>query len=205
MSIQRAYSQRNMNLTQIIPEFDSILPNLGGEGAPFDISGSAVYVLTLPKIQSTGGVFYVDLSGNDASGNLLDFSGIVTVNTNTAYIINFVVNVPFPASYAPGLEFTIFFKNIPYSTIPSEAPPFVTIGILSEKYLSQEGIPIPYIFSPPLPSFIANLSENFSNSVSNSLTFKSDGTHYNIISSGPAGWLGLGVFAMTLGYNGGGP
>ena len=183
-----------MNLTQIIPEFDSILPNIGGMGAPLDISGSSVYILNLPKVQSTGGVFYVDLSGNDASGNVLDFSGVIVANSNTAYIINFVVNVPFPASYAPGLEFTIFFKNIPYSTIPN---PFVTIGILSPESISLGAPPIPYIFSPPVPSFIAN--------VSNSLTFKSDGTQYNIVSSGPAGWLGLGVFAMTLGFNGGGP
>ena len=73
MSIQRAYAQRNVNLTQIIPEFVDILSNIGGEGAPLDISGSSIYSLTLPKIQSTGGVFYVDLSGNDASGNVLDF------------------------------------------------------------------------------------------------------------------------------------
>ena len=197
MSIQRAYAQRNVNLTQIIPEFVDILANIGGEGAPLDISGSSIYSLTLPKIQSTGGVFYVDLSGNDASGNVLDFSGTVTVNTTTAYIINFIVNVPFPASYAPGLEFTIFFKNIPYSTIPSEGPPLVTIGILSAESISLEAPPIPYIFSPPIPSLIAN--------VSNSVTFKSDGTQYTIVSSGPAGWLGLGVFAAILGFNGGGP
>lgn len=192
MSIQRAYAQRNTNLTQIIPEFYDILPDISNN---FDISGSAVYVLNLPNVQSTGGVFYVDMSADDTSGNLLDLSGVIRVPAagppgayRTSNIVNFIINIPFRPSYAPGLECTIFFKNIPYSNLPG-TPPLLTIGIVSGDLGSP---PVPYIFSPPLPSLIAN--------VANSLTFKSDGTQYNVVSSGPAGWLGIAAFLLLLGF-----
>lgn len=102
--------------------------------------------------------------------------------------MNFIVNVPQPASYDPNLEFTIFFKNIPYNGFPG-APVF-TIGIIS----TNGGPPFPYTFSPPAPSIVAY--DIFPN-----ITFKSDGTRYTAVSSGPSGWLGpylLGYLVRSL-------
>ena len=185
-SIARSYAKRNNNVTQIIPEYSfSGAYNVG----PYDVSGSA-YILNLPNLQNTGGIFYVDMSGADTAGDLLDYTGLFTVNTLYIPLIVFSVNVPYPASYAPGLEFTIFFKNLPYARIAEifDGPPILTIGLGS----NPTSYPSPYIFSPPVPTIIAPV-------VNQSLTFKSDGTNFNVVSSGPAGWLGPGALTVLLG------
>lgn len=189
-SIARSYAKRNNNVTQIIPEYSfSGAYSVG----PYDVSGSA-YILNLPNLQNTGGIFYVDMSGADTAGDLLDYTGLFTsyIAGGSSFIplIVFSVNVPYPASYAPGLEFTIFFKNLPYARIAEifGAPLAVlTIGLGS----NPTSYPSPYIFSPPVPTIIAPV-------VIQSLTFKSDGTNFNVVSSGPAGWLGPGVLAAIL-------
>jgi len=194
MSVQRAYAQRNTNLTKIVPEFTTRIENQGGPF--FDLSGAAIYTLNLPnKFQNIGGVYYVDLSDVDTDGNLLDLSGQF-VSTyyegsgfRSLYTVNFAINAPFNPAYAPGLEFTIFFKNIPFDRIYESGnlpAPLFTIGMIDEN-----GAPFPYIMSPPVPAITAP--------VSNSVTFKSDGTNYNIVSSGPAGWMGVANLALILG------
>jgi hypothetical protein len=172
-SILRNIAQRNTNITEIIPVYTGIVPG----GGPFDLSGSAYYTLNLPNVQHSGGSFFVDLSGVDSSGNLLDLSGQFISNSNSINIVNFVVNVPIAASVVPNMEFTIFFKNIPFDRFSGQ--PLLTIGMLS-----LEGIPYPYILSPPVPTIIAP-------GIYQNVTFKSDGTNYNVVSSGPAGWMGI--------------
>jgi hypothetical protein len=137
----------------------------------------------MPNVQRVGGVYYVDLSGVDTSGNLLDFSGEVNEAANN---INFTLNVPFNPGYAPGLEFTIFFKNPPFDRITEgyNGLPLLSIGIVN-----QDGNVFPYMYSAPLPWTYGPISY--------SVTFKSDGTRYSVTGSGPV-WYGPAVIALLL-------
>ena len=189
MSIQRSFATRNNNVTQLTPEYSGILANVSN----FDISGAAVYTLNIPDAQYIGGIYYVDLSGIDLSGNLLNFDGQlhaldVSGANPESYIniINFAINVPESAKNYPGLEITIFFKNIPYDRIDSYGPPLLTIGLLK-----VDGAPIPYIVSPPVPSILGPR-------IHQSITLKNDNRTFNVVSSGPAGWLGLPALSAIL-------
>lgn len=126
----------------------------------------------------------MDMSGVDLSGNLLDLSGQFISGSNSINLITFAVNIPPVASYATGTEFTIFFKNVPFDRF--SGIPLLTIGIIS-----LEGAPFPYILSPPMPQLTAP-------HIFNSVTFKSDGTNYNVVSSGPAGWMGAYLLALLV-------
>ena len=182
-SVLRTIAQRNTNSSQIIPVFNgTITDSFGPLG---DLSGAAYYTLNLPTVQYTGGSFYVDVSGVDLSGNLIDVSGQFRSGGNYIANTNFIINVPIAASYVPNMEFTIFFKNIPFNRLGS---PAFTIGIISEP---NAGPVLPYTYSPPAPLIVA---ENIYPSV----TFKSDGTKYTIVSSGPAGWLGPYLLSLLV-------
>ena len=193
-SVLASYAQRNNNVTQLIPQLVGPITS----GPFFDLSNVSLYTLNLPSVQNTGGIYFVDLSGVDTDGNLLNVEGLLSSMSDlSANNINFDINVPFNASYAPGLEFTIFFKNLPYDRLFQNYgpyPPLLTIGIVA-----FDDAPFPYIFSPPVPIILGP-------TIYNSVTFKSDGTSYNIVSSGPAGWLGDAAFAILLSFYGnGGP
>jgi len=184
MSIQRAYAQRNNNVTQLIPEFNTFLPSTGN---PFgDISGVALYNLNLTDAEFIGGIYYVDLAGNDTNGRLLDASGVLKPVSQTVNVllpmITFQIQAPVAAALYPGMEFTIFFKNFP----PINGFPFFTIGIVKPN-----GAPIPYIVSPPAPVLTGP-------NINSSVTLKSDGTSWNVSSSGPAGWMGLPLLTILL-------
>ena len=192
-SVGRGFAQRNTNITKLVPQFSGILPKT-------DISGAAVYTLNIPNVQSTNGIFYVDMSGVDLSGSLLNYDGefypfVVTdaYSFNHISIITFVLNIAAVPSVYPGLEFTIFFKNLPLRRL--SGPPLLTIGI--GDYYSP--VPIPYIVSPPVPNL-------FGPSISPSITLKSDGTYFSVVSSGPAGWMGVAALSAVLAaYSGEGP
>ena len=126
----------------------------------------------------------------DTDGNLLNYSGKLTSQPSNCAInaITFVLDISETAPIYPGFEFTIFFKNIPYDLIgDTYNNPFTTIGLVSYN----ENAPIPYIFSPPFPSFLGA-------NIFSSVTLKSDGTAYNVVSSGPAGWLGFPAIQSIL-------
>jgi len=191
-SVTRSYAQRNNNITQIIPEF---LRN-SEAGGPVDISDARIYSLTLPNVAITGGVFYVDLAGNDLTGNPIDGAGRITpgIGANSASIVLFVVNQPTNPMYYPGLEYTIFFRNLPINITGAGPLPLFTIGMLSD--MPQFNDPpnvIPYILSPLIP-YVLTAATN-----SQSITYKSDGEDFNVTGSGPAGWLGIGAFIYLLG------
>ena len=180
----RGFAQRNTNITKLVPQFSGILPKT-------DISGAAVYTLNIPNVQSTNGIFYVDMSGVDLSGSLLNYDGefypFVPDADSYPYIsiITFALNITaLPAVY-PGLEFTIFFKNLPLGRL--SGPPLLTIGI--GDYSS--GTPVPYIVSPPVPNLLGT-------NISPSITLKSDGTYFSVVSSGPAGWMGVAALSAVL-------
>jgi hypothetical protein len=177
-SVVRNFAQRNTNSSQIIPVYEGTTDLSGGPSG--DLSGVAYYRLDLPTVQYTGGSYFVDLNGVDASGNPIDLSGSFVAGANYIRNTNFIINVPIDASYVPNLEFTIFFKNIPFSRIGF--PGLFTIGIL------PAGGQIPYTFSPPVPSLVSNPN----------ITFKSDGTRYTAVASGPAGWLGPYLIALLV-------
>jgi hypothetical protein len=177
-SVIRQYAQRNNNKTQLVPELYS-------EKLSFDnIQNCAIYKLKFSQLQVVGGVYYVDLSSTDANGNLLDLSGTFSTlvdSESSIPIVCFVIDVDARPSYT-GLEATIFFKNIPVEGL--------TIGILSSSSLEEVTIPVPYIVSPPFPPIAGtNINPN--------ITLKGDGDNFNVVSSGPAGWLGY--FALAAG------
>ena len=189
-SVSRSYTQRNNNITQIIPELAYIVPNGAG---PVDLSGARVYVLNLPNVPVTGGVFYVDLSGNDLSGNPIDGAGRITTGSDSASIVLFAVNQPTHPGYYPGLEYTIFFRNLPINITGIGPIPLFTIGMLSEMpNLETPPYVTPYILSPLLPYVLTALTN------SQSVTYKCDGADFNVTGSGPAGWLGIGAFLYLL-------
>ena len=130
----------------------------------------------------------MDMSGVDLSGNYLDLSGEFVASDKRINIITFRVNIPPIASYATGTEFTIFFKNIPYERFNAGPYPLLTIGIVSS---AVGDAPWPYILSPPLPTTFALTQHQ-------SVTFKSDGTNYSVVSSGPAGWVGPYLMALLV-------
>jgi len=204
MSVQRNFAQRNNNVTKIIPEFAGTIDLSGGES----ITEAHVYNLYAPDVQNVGGIYYVDMSGKDLSGNSLNYDGRIysiggsNNDLSGIPIILFTLKTqgddydednikPLKASNYPGLEFTIFFKNLPNLNIVNGPPPLplLTIGMIDNDAL--QGIPLPYILSPPIPSLLgAHIYPN--------ITFKSDGKHFNVTSSGPAGWLGLVAFLELL-------
>ncbi len=185
MSVQRYFAQRNNNVTQIVPEPYSDTLTFG------NITNAAIYTLNISKAQFVGGIYYVDLSAPDASGNTLDFAGTfasLSDSENTIPIVCFAVNIDTPASAYPGLEFTLSFKNIPFDSLPF---PFLTIGIISASSLAGDTIPLPYIVSPPFPPIAGQ-------SISPNITFKSDGDNFDVAASGPAGWMGVPALSVVL-------
>lgn len=192
------FAQRNNNLTKLVPVYE--FPPLTYEYPFIDVSNCPIYTLNLPDTQHIGGIYNVDLSDVDSNGLPIDLSGLVTttgpaISKRGMSIIGFNVNITTPASLYPGQEFTIFFKNIPtflnglpsyYGKIPS-----LTICIF---LIVDEAPPIPYILSPPGPSLVGSIFANKSISI----TYKSDGENFNIVSSGPAGWFGQPAFAGLI-------
>jgi hypothetical protein len=176
-SVQRVFSQRNNNLTQIIPTL------VNDVGSYNDLSNVALYSFDAPNVQS-GGTYYIDLSSVDSSGNPINCNGVFTANHNHINIVSFALNSSFNPAYAPGLEFTVFFKNPPINSI--QYAPLLTVSLIS-----LNGAPIPYILSPPLPWI-------FGPDICQSLTFKSDGKNFNVVSSGPAGWMGIGLLNLLV-------
>jgi hypothetical protein len=192
MSVTRTFAQRDNNVNKIVPAF---IENFTIEGG--DISGCSYYNLSLPNAQFVKGQYYVDMSGVDTSGNLIDLSGqIFALDNESSYIqiVCFNVEDPVNPAFYPGLEFTITFKNIPYNRF--DGPPLLTIGIVKG---GDSGNRFPYIVSPPFPPVVVE------NSVNVSVTFKSDGENFNVVSSGPAGWLGVPALIAGLNYYSGGP
>jgi hypothetical protein len=166
------------------------------------MAGVYLYTLNVQNVQNTGGNYFVDLSGVDMSGNLMNASGVYSAVPNltpplggteipSVSMIAFFINIPFDASYVPGLEFTIFFKNVP--TEYMEGSPLFSIALLNASFPEA---PLPYMISPPLPPLVTQFE--FWNNMSQSVTFKSDGDNFSVVSSGPAGWLGYRIFNLGL-------
>jgi hypothetical protein len=186
MSIQRHYAQRNTNVTQLVPERYSESLSF------FNISNAAIYTINITKAQLVGGIYYIDLSQPDTSGNALDFSGTfasLSDASGTIFTVIFAVNIDTTPSAYPGLEFTLSFKNVPFESLPGI--PFLTIGIISASSLAEDTIPLPYIVSPPFPPIAGQ-------DISPNITFKSDGDNFDVVASGPAGWFGVPALAAIL-------
>lgn len=190
-SVAARYAQRNNNVTTIVPDR---LGTINPTNPVVDISGCAVYDLVISTVEYTGGIYVIDLSKNDSSGNPIDFTGlffpnqIIDPSGTPIPTVAFGITVPHNPAHYPGLEFTIFFKNIPFTRF--EGPTLLTIGIVD-----LSGGPVPYIFSPPaIAVATGNPPETpytpIFPGVNQSITLKSDGDRFNIVSTGPAGWMG---------------
>ena len=57
--------------------------------------------------------------------------------------------------------------------------------------MAEDTIPLPYIVSPPFPPFAGQ-------SISPNITLKSNGDNFDVVASGPAGWLGVPALAAIL-------
>jgi hypothetical protein len=189
MSVQRTFAQRNNNKSSLLPVRFSEDLSVG------NIENAAIYTINISKAEYVGGIHIVDLSQPDSSGNVIDVSGTFTSITDLSgdipsiNIVCFVLNIDTVASAYPGKEITIFFKNIPFQRLDI---PFLTIGILANTlFTEEETIPFPYIVSPPFPPLVGP-------GISPSITLKSDGDKFNVVSSGPAGWLGLPALSAIL-------
>lgn len=151
-----------------------------------------MYNLNISKAELTNGIHYVDMNGVDTDGSLLNVDGLFYPfvpsgdTLQPISIITFNINIDASPSGYPGQEVTIFFKNLPLDRLPGI--PFLTIGIMPNNGMF---IPIPYIVSPPFPSVLGQ-------NISPSITLKSDGTSFNVVSSGPAGWLGVPALSIIL-------
>lgn len=188
MSVHRSFAQRNNNVTTIIPErLDTLSFN--------NITDATIYRLSINKAHYVGGSYCVDLSASDAAGNELDFSGVfqsIVTSSATIPIILFVVEIDSNASIYPGLECPLSFKNMPFLESFSTTFPFITIGIMSSSSFMEEVPPMPYIVSPPFPPFLGR-------NATPHLTYKSNGSHFEVASSGPAGWMGVPALSVILG------
>jgi hypothetical protein len=183
MSVQRRYAQRNGNNTTLIPVRYSEDLTFG------NITNAAIYTLNISNSQFVGGIYTVDLSAVDSSGNSLNFDGeftSITAPGDSIPIICFVINVDAVPSVYPGLELTIYFKNA-----PTDGPFSPTIGILASSALTGDTIPLPYIVSPPFP-IVAGVN------ISSNITLKSDSDNFDVVASGPAGWLGVPALSAIL-------
>jgi len=180
-STQRAYAQRNNNVTVLTPQFVAYNPDISGGtlGGSIAITGVPIYALNLPSVY-VGGIYIVDLSGTDSVGDILETGSLDISGGPTVPLIYFSVNIPYSAACYPGQEFTIFFKNQPNAF-------FYSIGLISPTVST----PLPYCLSPPIPFA---LTSDFTQSA----TFKTDGVTTSVTGTGPAGWLGIFAYIGLL-------
>jgi hypothetical protein len=184
---------------QVIPTYLSTVTYSNSANILGALSNVNYYSLDLKKAGTkdsfTGDVYFVDLFDVDNRGismysNVGHFiPGSNGSNSNVFGLMGFQVKTDFSASKAPGSEFTIFFRNV----FPTNSA-LLTIGLLGSNYTS-----IPYLYCPPFPTLQELSDTSDSTTVAPSLTFKSDGYRYNVVSSGPAGWIGLGNYVVLTG------
>ncbi len=80
MSVQRAYSQRNTNIKKLVPVF---MEKSDCQTPIAPLTQVSHYQLNITNLQNTKGIYYVDLSDVDSSGNPLDFTGAVNTPTTS--------------------------------------------------------------------------------------------------------------------------
>jgi hypothetical protein len=186
---------------QVIPTYLSTVNSSNYYG--ITLSSVTYFSLDLKKAGTkdsfTSDVYFVDLFDVDNRGiPMYDNVGHFIPasngsNSSTLFgLMGFQVNTAFSASKAPGSEFTIFFRNV----FPINSG-LLTIGLLgSNVYIDSNYSSVPYLYCPPFPTLQESSDTGDSAAVSPSLTFKSDGHKYNVVSSGPAGWIGLGNYLL---------
>ena len=159
MSVQRSFAQRKNNVVNLVPEMAT--------SGYWDGS----YLL---KVDPTNcSVFNVDLSGLDATPydiNSIDSYGRIR-NTNGVDVIWFAVIVdPTIAALYPGLEYTVnFLRGSANSDICINVHPIATLNdSAASDMLSPQRV--------------------FRSNHIQSLTMKSNGTTFAVISSGPSLW-----------------
>lgn len=191
---------------QVIPTYLSTVTYSNSANILGALSNVNYYSLDLKKAGTkdsfTGDVYFVDLFDVDNRGismysNVGHFiPGSNGSNSTTFFgLMGFQVKTDFSASKAPGSEFTIFFRNV----FPINSA-LLTIGLLgSNIYFDSNYTSIPYLYCPPVPTLQELSDTSDSTTLAPSLTFKSDGYRYNVVSSGPAGWIGLGNYVVLTG------
>ena len=159
-SVSRSFAQRNTNEINVIPVYQE-----SGEWNGYD-------ALTIdPRYAS---VFNVDLSGFQyVSGDVndrLDVYGKVNSYTSSPIAYSYLnIDSGIAAAY-PGLQFTI---NFNYSE-----------GVDYSSYVSL------YVNPNKDEADILSPGETFNNFYTASVTIRSNGTRWGVVSSGPVTWSG---------------
>ena len=166
MSVQRSFAQRNNNVVNLVPE-------MATSGYWYE-----TYLLNIDP--RNGSVFNVDLipltltRTNLTVTNQVDVEGYL--NSTSIDGIEFAIIVdPTIAKTYPGLEFTVNFINTDYNLEDNNT----FVSVCPDATLTGEGDEY-YIHSPLY---------GFDWSTTQSLTFKSNGSKFTVISSGPTSWF----------------
>ena len=160
MSVQRSFAQRNNNVVNLAP----------GEKVTSG-TWNNTYLLNIDP--RNGSVFKVDLTGLDTIDNDLnnvDVFGKLRNEEDIPVVYFAVIIDPTIATAYPGLEFTVnFLRGDQNANTCVDVYPDAT---LTESYKAD-------LLSPQRGFDLFNIQ---------SLTMKSDGERFNVISSGPVMW-----------------
>jgi len=160
-SIKREFAQRNTNVTTVVPVL-----NDGYYYLNIDPRYSSVFTVDLTKITSESGQTV------DTPDTSIIAGDAPYIRLTNQYVYYFLLNVDSSiAKNYPGLEFTIFFKNA--------------------KYVSHTGDSWISFYSKVFPTnecdvFTSRYMLAYYNTLS--LTLRSDGDNFSIVSSGPQAW-----------------
>ena len=165
MSVQRSFAQRNNNVVNLVPE------------RPTSGYWDGYYLLNIDP--TTCSIFNVDVSQLETDGTYrvdptVDRFGYTNNNITRHRIYTAIILDPTVASSYPGLEFTVNFINTDYNLEDNNT----FVSVCPDATLTGEGDEY-YIHSPLY---------GFDWSTTQSLTFKSNGTKFTVISSGPTSW-----------------
>lgn len=163
-SIKREYAQRNTNVTTVVPVINT--SHTTYYNINIDPRYSSVFTVDLTTITPQSGI---NVSTPNTSTNTGDAPYL---NLSNQYVFYFLLNLDSSmAKNYPGLEFTIFFKNARHITNAGES----WISFYSKVFPTTE-----------CDIFTSRYMLSSYNTLS--VTLRSDGDSFTVVSSGPQAW-----------------
>ena len=175
MSVQRSFAQRNNNVVNMVPE------KATNDLSPYWNDRNAYLLKIDPRHAS---VFNIDVTvldtGNNYSrSNRIDHRGILHSEVDVPKIETALIIDPTIASAYPGLEFTINFINTDYNLEDEDTSVSVCLTATLTGNRNNIGEDV-FIISPIY---------GYNYSIIQSITLKSIGQSFTVISSGKAPWF----------------